>query len=168
MVHFALPDDLLRIVLLYEGSILKAYIIALIRRLSVRTYQGILSRHFHFYGLERYCVPHLIRLVQTEVLCVQRFAGESTTRVFRKTVQPWLPWIHRLKLRRVLHTMVRDRLFCYPAGHPLFRVQSVFTSTWLYDQCVCILGVAGNNNIPSIQKFLHFKDVEQTGRNQCS
>lgn len=167
MVRLVLPDDLLRVVLLYEGSMFKAYIIALIRRLSVRTYQGILSRHFHFHGLERYCVPHLIRLVQTEVLCVQRFGGESTTRVYRKSVQAWLPWIHRLKMRNVLHTMVRDRLYCYPAGHPLFRVRSIFTSAWLHEQRVHILGNSGNNNIPSVQKFLHFKDAEQTAKSPC-
>ena len=94
-----LPPALLRLVLVYEGGILKAYAIALIRRLSVRSYQSILSRNFRFYGLEHYCFPHLVRLLQTEVFSVQRFRGVTTKRVYRKSIIPWMPWIHTLQMR---------------------------------------------------------------------
>ena len=157
---FVLPDDVLRLVFEYDGTVLKAFIVALIRRLSVRTYQGVLSRHFHFYGLQRYCVPHLIRLVQTEILCIQRFGGEANTRVFRKSIHQWFPWIHQLKMRRVLLNTVKDLLFCHAPGHPLFRVQSIYTANWLHTQRDLILGFDGNNNVSSIQKYLKFTSVE--------
>ena len=128
MTHFwRLPPALLRLV----GGILKAYAIALIRRLSVRSYQRILTRHFKFYGLERYCMQHLLRLMQTEVFCVERFLGvNATNRVYRKSIIPWLPWIHTLQMRTCIHKMLMRMLYIYPKGHPMYRVQSEWTRNW--------------------------------------
>ena len=137
-----LPDPLLRIVLLYEGSVIKSYLIALIRRLSVRSYQRI----FHFYGLDRYCFDHLIRLLQTELFSIQRFQGVVTSRVYRKSIIPWLPLIHRLKMRNTLHNMVMHMLYVYPKGHPMYRVQTEWGQHWLCLQKTIIMGTRSNNS----------------------
>ena len=156
-----LPPPLLRLVLVYEGGILKAYAIALIRRLSVRSYQSMLTRHFNFYGLDRYCMPHLIRLMQTEVFCLERFHGvNATIRVYRKSILPWLPWIHTLQMRTCIHNMVMRMLYMYPRGHPMYRVQSEWTRTWFLLQKTLILGVRGAGNTPTIQKYLRVRAAE--------
>ena len=155
-----LPPALLRLVLVYEGGILKAYAIALIRRLSVRSYQSILSRTFRFYGLERYCFAHLIRLMQTEVFSVQRFRGVTTNRVYRKSIIPWMPWIHTLQMRNCIHDMLMRMLYLYPEGHPMFRVQTEWTKAWFLFQRTLILGVRGPDNTPTIQKYLRVRDAE--------
>ena len=143
---YHLPDALLSIVLVYEGSVVKAYLIAILRRLSVRSYQRILSRHFHFYGLDRFCFHHLIRLLQTELFSIQRFQGVVTQRVYRKSIIPWLPLIHRLKMRNTLHNMVMHMLYVYPKGHPMYRVQTEWGQTWLCLQKTIIMGTRSNNS----------------------
>ena len=135
-----LPHPLVRLVLVYEGSLLKAYVLALIRRLSVRSYQSLYSRRFKFYTLKHYHLHHLLHIVQAELLCVQRFGGRTTTRVYRKSIDPWVPWIHTLKMRQTLNTEVRRMLFQFPPGHPLFRVQSTETEEWLRQQTHLIMG----------------------------
>ena len=77
VTKYHLPDSVLSIVLVYEGSIVKAYLIALLRRLSVRSYQRILSRHFHFYGLDHFCFQHLIRLSRRNCLAYNGFKESS-------------------------------------------------------------------------------------------
>ena len=141
---YHLPDALLSIVLVYEGSVVKAYLIAILRRLSVRSYQRILSRHFHFYGLDHFCFHHLIRLLQTELFSIQRFQGVVTKRVYRKSILPWLPLIHRLKMRNVLHNMVMHMLYVYPKGHPMYRVD--WGQNWLCLQKTIIMGTRSNNS----------------------
>ena len=135
-----LPHALVRLVLSYEGSLLKAYVLALIRRLSVRCYQSLYTRRFKFYTLKHYSIHHLLNIVQTELLCVQRFGGRTTTRVYRKSLDPWVPWIHTLKMRQTLNKQVRHLLFKFPPGHPLFRVQSTETEEWLRQQTRLIVG----------------------------
>ena len=146
VTKYRLPDALLSIVLVYEGSVVKSYLIAILRRLSVRSYQRILSRHFHFYGLDHFCFKHLIRLLQTELFSIQRFQGVVTQRVYRKNLLPWLPLIHRLKMRNVLHNMVLQMLYVYPRGHPMYRVQTEWGQNWLNEQKTIIMGSRLDNS----------------------
>ena len=134
-----LPHPLIRLIMVYEGSVVKSFLIALIRRLSVRSYQSLYTRRFKFYTLKHYHVHHLLHIVQTELLCVQRFGGQTTNRVYRKSLEPWFPWIHTINMRQTMFTLVRQLLFGFPPGHPLFRVQSTETEEWLRQQTRLIM-----------------------------
>ena len=98
-----LPAPIIGLVLAYEGSIVRAYAKALVRRVTVRSYQRILGRRFRFYMLDRFCLAHLVRLIHTAFHSIQRYHGVLSTRVYRKCLIPWLPMINRLSIRTEVH-----------------------------------------------------------------
>ena len=138
MARFSgLPGPILSLVLLYEGSIVKSYLICILRRLTVRSYQSLLTREFKFSSLRYYCLSHLAQLVHTEMYTVQRFTGQESTRVYRKCLTVWLPTIHRLKMRNALHNLAVAVIYDLPdtpcsdarrttAWHGCKRPRSVF------------------------------------------
>ena len=148
-----LPDPIVGIILLYEGSIVKSYLICLLRRLTVRSYQSLLTREFTFSNLPYYSVSHLAQLVHTEMYTVQRFTGHETTRVYRKCLKPWLPLIHRLHLRNDLQKVALDVIYGKPPGHPMYRRQTDTCLTWLQASKNLILGTP-KHNPPSLRALL--------------
>ena len=146
MVRFSgLPGPILSLVLLYEGSIVKSYLICILRRLTVRSYQSLLTREFKFSSLRYYCLSHLAQLVHTEMYTVQRFTGHESTRVYRKCLKVWLPMIHRLKMRKALHNVAVAVIYGKPPGHPMFRRQTDNCLAWLQVSKGLILGRPNNN-----------------------
>ena len=141
----ALPGPIVSLVLLYEGSIVKAYLICILRRLTVRSYQSLLTREFKFSNLRYYCLSHLAQLVHTEMYTVQRFTGHESTRVYRKCLKVWLPMIHRLQMRKALHNVAVAVIYGKPPGHPMFRHQTDNSIAWLQASKDHILGRPNNN-----------------------
>ena len=129
-----LPDPIIRLVLLYEGSVVKAYLICLLRRLNVRCYQRVFSRDFNFYNLKHYCISHLAHLVHTEVFCINRMHGEVTKRVYRKALAPWFPLIKKLKMAKPVHTLAMKIVYGrYRKGHPMYSTLNEVNLVWLYE-----------------------------------
>ena len=127
-----LPDPIIRLVLLYEGSVVKSYLICLLRRLNVRSYQAVLSREFNFYNLKYYSISHLAHLVHTELFSINRLAGQITTRVYRKAITPWLSLIHRLKMKKALHRIAVKLIYGrYRKGHPMYNTRTYINLLWL-------------------------------------
>jgi len=146
MARFSgLPGPILSLVLLYEGSIVKSYLICILRRLTVRSYQSLLTRDFKFSNLRYYCVSHLAQLVHTEMYTVQRFTGHESSRVYRKCLKVWLPMIHRFKMRQALHNVAVAVIYGKPPGHPMFRRQTNNCMAWLQASRDRILGRPNNN-----------------------
>ena len=141
-----LPGPIISLVLLYEGSIVKSYLICILRRLTVRSYQSLLSREFKFSNLRYYCMSHLAQLVHTEMYTVHRFTGHESTRVYRKCLKVWLPLIHRFKMRKALHNLAIHVIYGKPPGNPMFRRRTDPCRNWLDDAKLKILGRPTNNS----------------------
>ena len=140
-----LPAPIVSLVLLYEGSIVKSYLICILRRLNVRSYQALLTRDFKFNSLNYYCLSHLAQLVHTEMYTVSRFSGHESTRVYRKCLKVWLPLIHHFKMRNALHNIAVQVIYGKPPGHPMFRRRTDACLVWLNHAKVKILGRPTNN-----------------------
>jgi len=140
-----LPDPIVGIILLYEGSIVKSYLICLLRRLTVRSYQSLLTREFTFSNLPYYSVSHLAQLVHTEMYTVQRFPGLESTRVYRKCLKPWLPLVHLINLRNNLHDVTINMIYGKTPGHPMYRRQTETCEKWLLAAKRLILGTPKDN-----------------------
>ena len=140
-----LPGPIISLVLLYEGSIVKSYLICILRRLTVRSYQSLLTREFKFCNLRYYCLSHLAQLVHTEMYTVQRFSGHESTRVYRKCLKVWLPLIHRFKMRKALHNVAITVIYGKPPGHPMHRRQTAMCLHWLKGAKGLILGHPKHN-----------------------
>ena len=141
-----LPAPIVSLVLLYEGSVVKSYLICILRRLTVRSYQSLLSREFKFSNLQYYCMSHLAQLVHTEMYTVQRFSYHESTRVYRKCLKVWLPLIHRLKMRKALHNLTIKVIYGKPPGNPMFRRRTEPCRNWLEGAKLKILGGPTNNS----------------------
>jgi hypothetical protein len=138
---YPLPHDLMRLVATYEGGALKAYFICIIRRVTVRSYQTILSRNFKFCHLPRFPMVYLTQLVHTALYSIQRYYGVVPARVYRKELAPWMQFIDTFKMRKALHDdLIRIVFHRLPPGHPMYRNESAFADAWLTEQKQKILG----------------------------
>jgi hypothetical protein len=141
------PACVMRLLTAYEGSALHSYMICMVRRVTVRSYQAILSRNFRFYMLPTYSYAQLVKLLHTALYSIQRFNGSQATRVYRRQIIPWLPFIDQFEMRKMLHTQLRQLLFQYPPrGHPMFRKETAVSHAWLARQSVLIFGKRGDTD----------------------
>ena len=142
-----LPAPVIRLVTAYEGSALHSYMICIVRRVTVRSYQAILSRNFRFYMLPTYSHGKLARMIHTALYSIQRFNGSQATRVYRRAMIPWLPFVDRFEMRKTLHDQLRTWLYKFPPeGHPMFRRETALSKAWLVKQSVLIFGTRGDTN----------------------
>ena len=161
-----LPAPIVSLVLLYEGSIVKAYLICILRRLNVRSYQALLTRDFKFSNLRYYCMSHLAQLVHTEMYTVHRYQGypsHESQRVYRKCLKVWLPLIHHFKMRKALHNVTVQVIYGKPPGHPMFRRRTDMCVRWLNRVKTQILG-RPTNNPRALRALLTLKTSECTGK----
>ena len=111
----------------------------------MRSYQALLTRDFRFVNLKFYCLSHLAQLVHTEMYTVNRFSGHESTRVYRKCLKVWLPFIHHFQMRKALHSLAVQVIYGKPPGNPMFRRRTGASIDWLNRAKVEILGRPKNN-----------------------